>query len=350
MKVGKVSSNVLKRSVLRQVHRGKKFVLNGAGIGENCAIFTSSNGDVIAEIMKEAAVAGSGALTGQRSLALEKDIGEPIVSMKQLMQSCANALSSAGAIPRTAMITILLPKQAEESEIKELMREADEACKMLDIQITGGQTRVTSATEITVAVVSMSGIIERNANVLTSGVNPGQDIVISKWIGLEGTAYLADIKREEILKKYPEYLVDEALLFSQFYSTVPEAAIALKSGVCGMHNASEGGILGAIWELAEKAGVGLTMELKKLPIRQETVEICECLGINPYELKCGGCLIMTSSDGLKLKSDLEAAGIPAAIVGKITDSNDRIILNDDEIRFMDRPKQDELYRYLESIK
>ena len=123
---------------------------------------------------------------------------------------------------------------------------------------------------------------------------PGQDIVLSKWIGLEGTAFLAKCNGEKLYGRYPAYLVEEAAAFDRFLSIIPEAATAMKSGVCAMHDASEGGILAALWELAEGAGVGLTIDLKKLPIRQETVEVCECLGANPYELMSGGCLIMTT--------------------------------------------------------
>ena len=117
----------------------------------------------------------------------------------------------------------------------------------------------------------------------------------------------------------------------------------MKSGVCAMHDASEGGIFTAIWELAEGAGVGLTIDLKKLPLRQETVEVCECCNTNPYEMKSGGCLVMTCEDGPGLVAALGAEGIPAVIVGRLTDSNDRIILNEDEVRYMDRPRTDAIY-------
>ena len=116
--------------------------------------------------------------------------------------------------------------------------------------------------------------------------------------------------------------------------------MAVKAGACHMHDASEGGILAALWELAEGAGAGLTIDLKKLPIRQETVEVCEFVGANPYELRSGGCLIMTTNDGQKLVEALEEAGIAAAVVGSLTDSKDRLILNEDEVRYMDRPQVD----------
>ena len=89
--------------------------------------------------------------------------------------------------------------------------------------------------------------------------------------------------------------------------------------------------------------MGLTVEMRKLPLRQETVEVCECCNVNPYELMSGGCLIMTCRDGLGLAGALEAEGIPAAVVGKVTDSRDRILVNGDEIRYMNRPERDGVY-------
>ena len=101
--------------------------------------------------------------------------------------------------------------------------------------------------------------------------------------------------------------------------------------------------MAALWELAEGAGVGLTIDIKKIPVRQETVEVCNQLNVNPYELLSGGCLLMTTRNGTGLAADLEAAGIPAAVIGRTTDSNDRLILNDGEERYLDRPAQDGIY-------
>lgn len=147
-----------------------------------------------------------------------------------------------------------------------------------------------------------------------------------------------------MVDRYPAYFVEEAAGFDRYLSIIPEAATAMKSGVCAMHDASEGGIFATLWELAEGAGVGLTIDLKKLPLRQETVEVCEYCNVNPYELLSGGCLVMTTEDGQTLVTALEEAGIPAATVGKVTDSKDRILVNEDEVRYMDKPKQDEIYR------
>jgi len=327
MKVGKISESVLKRSVLRQLHADRNEVIKGAGVGEDCAFFVPSGEEYIVTCMQEGTL-------GE----WEGGMG----TMTHLMERCVNNLAVSGAEPFMALITLILPKETEEPSIKEWMKEADQVCKKYGMQIAGGQTRITSAVSSPLAVVTGYGrLFEkrfRPGNALA-----GQDIVLSKWIGLEGTASLAKTNRDSLLGRYPAYLVDEAAGFDRYLSIVPEAATAVESGACALHDASEGGIFGAIWELAEKAGVGLTIDLKKIPLRQETVEVCEHLGVNPYELRSGGCLVMTAADGEALKAALELKGIPATVIGKITDSNDRLILNEDEVRYMDRPKQDGIY-------
>ena len=107
-----------------------------------------------------------------------------------------------------------------------------------------------------------------------------------------------------------------------------------------------GGIFGALWEMAEASGVGLEIDLKKIPIRQETVEVCEFFGVNPYLLISSGCMLMAAQDGNHLVRELEKAGIKATIIGKATAGNDRVLLNEDERRFLEPPKTDELYKVI----
>jgi hydrogenase expression/formation protein HypE len=120
----------------------------------------------------------------------------------------------------------------------------------------------------------------------------------------------------------------------------------VKSGVSAMHDVTEGGIFGALWEMAEASGVGLEIDLKKIPIRQETVEICEFFGLNPYQLISSGSMLMATEDGNRLVSDLEKSGIHAVVVGKATEGNDRVLLNGEERRFLEPPKTDEIYQVM----
>lgn len=344
MNSGKVPVNVLKRSVLRQLKNKRSEIANSAGLGADCAIFEPFSEGQLVTCVQEGVV----------ELCCENDLAEAeredpsVMPMLRFFQKCANNLATAGAEPVAAELVIFLPENVEEPELKALMSEAEGIAAELNIQIIGGQTRVSSAVRQPLATVTGYGI--RKTGAVQMDVRKklaGQDIIITKWIGLEGTADLAARNQEGLLTRYPAYLVEEAAAFDRYYSILPEAATAVKSGGCTMHDASEGGIFAGLWEMAEGAGVGLTIDMKKLPLRQETVEVCEYCNVNPYELRSGGSLIIASPEGTAVVEALAAEGIPAVIVGRFTDSNERLILNEDEIRYMDRPQRDEIYKETE---
>ena len=118
----------------------------------------------------------------------------------------------------------------------------------------------------------------------------------------------------------------------------------MQVGVSAMHDVTEGGIFGALWEMAEASGVGLCVDLKKIPIRQETIEICEFFNLNPYQLISSGSMLIGTDHGSQLVDALAKEGIHASVIGKAVEGNDRVIFNDGEKRFLEPAKADELYR------
>lgn len=327
MKVGKVPENVLKRSVIKQLHYRRDEVILGPGIGEDCA--------ALALLPDEMLVMSTDPITGTT-----KDIG------KLAIQITANDLASAGAEPIGVLLTILLPDGTREIALKRIMEQMEFACREAKMQILGGHTEVTRVVNQPVVSVTGVGKAKKGQLVTTAGAKPGMDIVVTKWIGLEGTTILAKEKEAELKAHFPEAFVNAAISFEQYLSVLPEAAVAVKSGVGAMHDVTEGGIFGALWEMAEASDVGLEIDLKKIPIRQETIEVCEYFDINPYGLISSGSMLMAAEDGQTLVDDLARAGIPASVVGKAVAGNDRVILRDGERRFLEPPKTDELYRVL----
>lgn len=327
MKVGKVPENVLKRSVIKQLHYRRDEVIVGPEIGEDCAALALEPDEMV--------VMSTDPITGTT-----KDIG------KLAIQITANDLASAGAEPIGVLLTILLPDGTREIALKRIMEQMELACRDAKMQILGGHTEVTKV--VNQPVVSVTGVAKAKKGqlVTTAGARPGMDIVVTKWIGLEGTTILSKEKEAELKEHFPEAFVDTAISFEQYLSVIPEAAVAVKSGVGAMHDVTEGGIFGALWEMAEASDVGLEIDLKKIPIRQETIEVCEYFDVNPYGLISSGSMLMAAEDGEKLVDRLARAGIPASVVGKAVAGNDRVILRDGERRFLEPPKTDELYKVL----
>ena len=260
-----------------------------------------------------------------------KDIG------KLAIQITANDLASAGAEPIGVLLTILLPDGTREIALKRIMEQMELACREAKMQILGGHTEVTAV--VNQPVVNVAGVAKAKKGKLISTAG-------ARRIGLEGTTIFAKEKEMELKEHFPASFVDTAKAFDQYLSVVPEAAVAVKSGVAAMHDVTEGGLFGALWEMAEASGVGLEIDLKKIPIRQETVEICEYFDVNPYGLISSGMMLMASEDGNALVHALAEANIPATVIGKATEGNDRVIVRDEERRFLDPPKTDELYKVL----
>ena len=148
---------------------------------------------------------------------------------------------------------------------------------------------------------------------------------------------------QELLSRLPQSLIDTAKGFDKYLSVLPESKIAVEHGVAAMHDITEGGVFGALWEMGEASGVGLDIDLKAIPVKQETIEVCEFFGINPYELISSGSMLIATNDGTGLVRKLADAGVASAIIGKSNSSNDRRILSGDEVRFLEPPKTDALY-------
>lgn len=328
MKVGKVSETILKRSIFKQIRTRREEVLLGAGVGEDCAAVKLEPGEIF--------VLSTDPITGT-----VKDIGTLAV------QVTVNDLASSGAEPVGIMLTVLLPEDITEEDIKKMMEQVEEACSRFKIQVIGGHTEVTRAVNQPVITVTGVGKAKAESLVTTSGAKAGQDILVTKWIGIEGTSIIAKEKEEELRNRFSGDFIEKAKDFDRYLSVLPEAVLAAKFGISAMHDVTEGGIYGALWELAEASGIGLEIDLKAIPIRQETVEICEYFGLNPYYLISSGCMLMAGDRGHDLVRELGKAGIPAAVIGKAVEGKARKILNGDEETYLERPRTDELYHIYE---
>lgn len=327
MKIGKIPETILKRSVLKQINHRREEVLVGPAIGEDCSVIGLKEDEVI--------VLSTDPITGT-----VQDIGTLAVHIT------ANDIASNGAEVIGIMLSILLPENTLEAELKSLMHDVESVCEQINIEILGGHTEVTKAVNQPIVTVTGIGKMKKADMIRTSGAKPGQEIVMTKWAGLEGTAIIAKAKEQELLTKYSEGFIHGAQSMLDYISVVPESIIASKVGVTSMHDVTEGGIFGALWEIGSAGGVGIEVDLHKIQIKQETVEICEFYDLNPYMLISSGCMLIVTQKANMLVDRLKDEGIAAAVIGRITQGNDRIIINGEEQRYLEPPKTDELYKVM----
>jgi hydrogenase expression/formation protein HypE len=327
MKLGKIPEAILKRTVLNQIKHRREEVLVGPAIGEDCSVLAIEE--------DEAIILSTDPITGT-----VHDIGRLAVHIT------ANDIASSGAEVIGIMLSVLLPEGTVEAELRDMMQDIEGVCDQLNIEIIGGHTEVTKAVNQPIVTVTGVGKIKRSEVIKTAGALPGQEIVMTKWAGLEGTAIIATAKEQELLTRYSSSFIDKAKVLMDYISVVPESKIAREFGVTSMHDVTEGGIFGALWEIGTASKVGLEVDLKKILLKQETVEICEFYDINPYMLISSGSMLIVTDRANQLVECLQEAGITAAVIGHITDGNDRIIKNGEERRFLEPPKSDELYKVM----
>lgn len=319
MQTGKASYNVLKRSVIRPI-AGSAPALSAARVGADGSVFSMEKDGVFVMSSNPVMIAGE-------------------ADCEWGVWRCLADIYSCGGVPSGIQDTIILPPDLEEEKLKRWMEKLSQVCKEAGVPILGGHTTVSKAVNQMVVTLSAVGSAKKPP------VCPkaGWDLVVTRWVGLGGTVLLAKEKKQELAGHYTLDFINSAKSLMPKGQWGLETQIGARLGAA-MHNLSEGGVLGGLWELMERGSLGMEVQLKHIPIRQETVELSEYFGLNPYQMFSPGSYLMAVPEGEQLVEELERAGIPAAIIGRTTAEKARILYRDEEVRYLDRPAQDELYR------
>jgi len=270
-----------------------------------------------------------------------------------VVQVNANDIAVMGATPRWLMATLLLPEGTSEDRASAMFDQMREACDDLGISLIGGHTEVTYDLSRPIAVGAMLGEVAKDRVVLTSGARPGDVIVVTKGIAIEGASILARDSEDDLLRAgVDERLVQTAkeYLFSPGISVVKDATVVHAAvEVHSMHDPTEGGLATALVEVATAASVGLIVDEARIPVTDECRSICRALGLDPLGLIASGALLATLRPEVapKLIAALAAEGIPAYEIGRITPAKDGLKLRSMEgVRDLPTFERDELARYL----
>ncbi len=327
MRIGKISESVLNRSILKII-KNKKTGIVSAAVTSDCAYFANEQKDY--------------SVTSVNTMTVNC-----CEMAYYAVHNAANNLFCSGAKPVMVSLNILLDENSEESDLKNIMRDAKRAADELGIDILGGHTEVTNAVSRPFVSAYVAGYAEEKPE--PEKVSAGDAIIMTKYAGIMGSAIFAKECHDKLLQRLPDYLIRETADFSGMVSIKDDYLIGKDAGAYCFHDVSGGGIFAALWELSRITSKGLDVDIKKIPIRQETIEITNYLSVNPYLLMSGGSLLMISDKPEEVIAAYENAGICAMVIGTLTDSNDKIVRNDDEVRFLDKPQTDEIHK-LDSLR
>jgi thiamin-phosphate kinase len=324
---GKVPPEVLEKIVFNLLGVEDERVIIKSGVGIDAAAI---------DFGENVLVASSDPITGA-----EKHIGFYAINVN------ANDVATFGAKPRWFLATILLPENADENLLKEIMEDMHRSAEKLGISIVGGHTEVTIGLNRPIVIGTMLGEVKREKLVRSNGAKAGDVIILTKGAGIEGTAIIASEREEELKNVFGEELVENAKRFLEKISVVKEALIAAEIGVHAMHDPTEGGIANGFHEMADAAGLGFKVYHDRIPIAEETRKLCEYFNLDPLALISSGSLLIAApkEKAEKIVNSIQKEGIEAAIVGEfLEDKNTKVLVKDGKETPLKRPETDEIWK------
>ncbi|MCJ7735873.1 MAG: AIR synthase family protein [Anaerolineae bacterium] len=265
----------------------------------------------------------------------------------------ANDLACMGATARWFLATLLLPENRTNAELVEsIFQQIREACGEMSIELVGGHTEITHGLDHPIVLGCMLGEVTPEKLVRPGGAQPGDTLIVTKGIAVEGTAIIAQEKRAEVAEFDEAFLAHcRGFLRDPGISVVRDAEIATAAGaVHAMHDPTEGGLATGLWELAAASGCGLEVDEGAIPILPETRELCDKLNLDPLGLIASGSLLMAvdPDDAQNILDALQNEGIDAAAVGRVVEDHARVVLMDEDAeRPMPQFARDEITRLFE---
>ncbi len=322
MRPGKINFDDLRDMILKSRKLQREEVIVRNDVGEDCSIidFGDSEG-----------IFSTDPITGSNS-----DIGTIAVQVN------CNDIASAGGEPIALLVTILAPVTSTLEEINKVMHDISEEAAKINVEIIGGHTEVTEAVNKLIVSVTVIGKNPKGKSVKTSGAKINDDIIVTKNIALEGTYILSKDYEYRVSKVLSLDELKEAQSLIKDISVLKEGKIARELGATSMHDITEGGLLGALFEVAMASNIGFKIYEEKIPLLESTKKIAKEFSIDPKRLISSGSMLIACPKGEELAAELEKNGIKATIIGKITGSKGIIVSNGIELE-VEEPKRDELF-------
>lgn len=328
--VGKLPAELLVKLVGRLTRRDERVII-GPGVGLDCSVVR----------------------VGQQLLVFKSD---PITFATEnigyyLVRVNANDLATTGAEPRWLLVTMLLPEHRTTAKsVQRITREIDVACREIGVVVIGGHTEITHGLPRPILAGTLIGEVERGGLVTPRGAHPGDSLLLTKGVPIEATAILA--------REFPERLAGvlsavelrqaRSFLHEPGISVLRDARIAVSAGkVTAMHDPTEGGLVTALWELAQASGRRLWFDPSAVPIPALAAQVCRAFGLDPLRAISSGALLLAASKTTAgdIRRALESDGIVCAEIGGVERGSHSVwALSGNQRRQVKAPLRDEISR------
>lgn len=259
------------------------------------------------------------------------------------LQKSLNDIYAGGGIPKYIQLKINIPNDFEEKKLGRMIKNFNEAAKKKEVLINKCDVYASSINELMIHV----DVIGKTERIFTiNDIQESMDVVMAGTVAIGATSIMANLYEEKLREKFHDAFVNDCLKIAEFTDNKKITEIVRKYNFAYMHNVSDGGIFAAAWELASAVDLGIHIDIKKIPVWQETIEIAEMFDYNPYMVDGTGAVLIVMKNGKQLVEALNSNGIYADVIGRITSGKERIVTNGDEKRFLEPPRGDEIYNFI----
>nr|WP_315023536.1 AIR synthase family protein [uncultured Aminipila sp.] len=332
LKAGKLDSDLLKKIVFEKITYRSPEVLTRPGIGEDCAVVDFGEYECV--------------MSTDPITAAINEIGRLAVHI-----TC-NDIASNGIRPLGIMLAVMLPVGTTEEDISLMMEQAGQTAAELQVEIIGGHTEITSAVNTPVIVSTAIGRAKKGKSQQAKEMKPGDFIMMTKSAGIEGTGIIASDFEKQLKEFCTNEELQEAKKMLNQVSVVKDGIVAGRIGTSGMHDITEGGVLGAVWEMCQISGTGCELWIDKIPVKEITKKICNVFHINYLRLISSGCMliIVRSENKQLLEEAMNTANVEISCIGQIREKQYGIMSCHSETGKLCEifpPESDELYKVIE---
>lgn len=330
MITGKLPNDLLEEIVFKYIKHTRKDIIMGASVGEDNALV---------DFGEEVAVLSTDPITGAA-----KDVG------KLAIEISVNDVSTSGGEAVGVLMTILAPRGTSYEDIEHIMKDAGDTAEKLNVEIMGGHTEITDAVNKVIISTTVIGKVKKKNILKIQEIKEGYKVLMTKSTGIEGTAILLNDFENYFKDKMDIKKIEEGKRYGDRISVKEEGRTGGKLHVNYMHDITEGGVLGAVWEAHKAIEMGIKIYEDKIPITEITRDVTNILQINPLRLISSGSMLIIGDDITikKLMHELDEKDISSSIIGEVIDKG-IFIKNKKGIETIEAPKADELYRAIEKL-
>lgn len=261
---------------------------------------------------------------------------------------CLNGLAAEGSRLRQASVQYQVPEDRPGTYLYQQKKQWKKAVARLEASLGSRMSRTVPeggccpAVRIPSAIVTCEGT--ETAQTETDGKMEGYDLLVTGYAGMEGMLRIAEEKKEMLSGRYSGSFLHLLYGHRKDIFGMQKAETARAAGRVLVRHVGQGGIFKALWDLASETGCGLEADLRSIPVLQETIEVCELFRMNPYQLTSAGCFVLAAPDGREVLQKIRQRGENGCLIGCLTSGNDKVLYNAGEVRYLDRPAPDELWK------